>query len=308
MQEKRTAFADTNSRKKIPTYSAVKIEDVEPVGCPDTMRKGELQMSSKAAVEEKASPIVRISYAPEKALAILGDDALEIVGKVEKVKFDSPKTLDAGTETMDESKSVLERFDGIRAALNERVQAAIEPLKQFPVFEGVELIITFKAWPLRKRLETAMENGRVARAAYLDRQAQKDREEQQRLEAEQRKKNEAVAKTTVAAAKDAGADPATLKEIKREVLATPAPLFESKAMTTARAAGVGLQYDYYAQVTDLRKLLQLCLNNEIMLNTMQVAVEDIEKAYRKMASDQKERFVYEGIRFKRVPRDVRRGK
>ncbi|HVI07017.1 MAG TPA: hypothetical protein VND65_01860 [Candidatus Binatia bacterium] len=263
---------------------------------------------SSTATSAPQSPTVLIRYEPEKELALLGDDALEIVGKVEKIKFDSPKTLEAGTATMDECREVLERLDEIRARLNDRLQAAIEPLKEFPIFDGVEPIITFKAWPLRKRLETAMENGRQARAAYLDAEAQKERQKQQELEAEQRKKNEAAAKVAVQAAKGQGADPATLKEIKREVLSTQAPLFESKALSTARSTGVGLQYDYYAEVTDLRKLLQLCLNNEIMLNTMQVAVPEIEKAFRKMASDQKERFVYEGIRFKKVPRDVRRGK
>ena len=91
------------------------------------------------------------------------------------------------------------------------------------------------------------------------------------------------------------------------MLATPAPIVESKAQQVAQDVGAGLRYKWTAKITSLKSFLGFCLANPVMLATLASAVPDIEKAFGKMASDQKEQFKYPGIEYVRTPVDVSRG-
>ena len=265
--------------------------------------------TAPAAPQSTNNPTVLITYSPEKALAVIGEDARGISKQFASLKVTSQKSLEVSIEVTDAAQSVLDRIDGFREALVERVRAAGEGFHSMdPFFEGLKLGVTLQAWPAKTALEKDLKRVKDERARYLEQQENDRIAKQQKLDAEQREKNEKVAAKATAAAKDAGADPGSVKEIKREVLRTAAPMVASRAVDTARDSGVGLQYDYSAEIYDLTKFLTLCLNNEMMLNTLSKVREDMEKAFRSMAVDQKEKFEYSGIRYKKTPRDVQRSK
>ena len=149
-------------------------------------------------------------------------------------------------------------------------------------------------------------NLRNLRASYLAAEERKKQKAQLDAQAKQDEINRKNAEAAAKSAKAAGADKETVAEIKREVLATPAPIVESKAENVAESLNVSLRYTYSAKITNLKLFLGWALNNDMALNTLANATPDIEKAFRKMAADQKEKFVFPGITFVKNPVDVRR--
>lgn len=265
--------------------------------------------TAPATPQSDNNPTVLIRYEPAKYLSVIGVDAREVTKALVDIKIVNQKTLEPSIEATEAAKATLERIEVFRITLVEKVREAAAPFAEIdPFFEGLTLGVTLQKWPKKTELEKEQERVRALRANYLSEQEQKRIQEQNRLDAEQREKNQKIADNAAKAARSSGADTSTVKEIKREILQTPAPLVASKAVDTAKDAGVGLQYDYSAEIFDLSKFLTLCLNNPMMMNTLAKAKEDMEKVFRSMATDQKERFVYSGIRFKKTPRDVQRRK
>lgn len=258
--------------------------------------------------QDANNPTVLIKYSTEKQLASMGADARQITTQLAAIKVTNQATLDKSIEATDASQSVLDRIEEFRVTLVEKVRTAGERFTEVDdFFAGLKLGVTMSL-PARVTLEKELKRVKDERAVYLDKQEQARVQAQNKLDAEQREKNKKIADQAAASAKQAGADPATVKEIKREILQAPAPMVFSKGIDTAREAGVGLQYDYSAEIYDVKKFLTLCLNNDMMLNTLTKALPDMEGAFRTMATDQKEKFVYEGIRFKKKPKDVQRRK
>jgi hypothetical protein len=248
---------------------------------------------------------VSIVYSPEKQVVALGENALAILGKLRTVVVTTPKQLESASETINFAGDVLDEMAEVRDALATRVKDAFEPYKRFAFFAGAEINITLKI-PMKQQLETAYQAGKTRRAQYLDMERLRLQREQLAKQAEQDRINKKAADDAAAAAKKAGADKATVAEIKQAVLATPAPIVESKAANVAEAQNVSLRYNYTAQITDLSRFLAYAIANKVMLNTLAVATPELEKAFRKMATDQKEQFQYPGITFKKTPVDVSR--
>ena len=163
--------------------------------------------------------------------------------------------------------------------------------------------LTIRKWSLRQLLNDGITRLRNVRANYLAEEERKLRQAQLDAQAEQDRINRKAADDAAKAAKAAGADKATVQTIKQEVLATPAPIVTSKALDAATST---VRYGYSAKITDLPKFLKMCLENPVMLNTLKVAIPDMESAFRKMAGDQKENFIYAGITFDKKPIDVGR--
>jgi hypothetical protein len=264
-----------------------------------------MDKSKVAETGLSVNPVVSITYNPEKQVLALGNRALEVLGKLQGTKITSPKTLEAATEIFLSADAVLTEIGEVRDALANRVKEAFEPYKRFPLFEGSEINITMKI-PARQRLDDAYRASKSSRAQYLAAEDERIRRENLAKQAEQDRINREAAQKAAAEAKKQGADRSTIAEIKQAVLETPAPIVTSKAAEVAQAANVTLRYNYYASVTDLKKFLGLCLQNESFFNTLKSAVPDIEAAFRTTANTQKEAFNYPGITFRKVPVDVGR--
>src|SRR5882672_464246 len=210
--------------------------------------------TAPATPQTDNNPTVLIRYEPAKYLAVIGVDAREVTEALVEIKAVNQKTLEASIEATEASKTLLERIELFRTTLVERVRAAAAPFAEAdPFFEGLTLGVTLQKWPKKTELEKEQERVRTARANYLADQETKRIAEQNRVDAEQREKNQKIADSTAKTAKQSGADAATVKEIKREILQTPAPLVSSRGIDTAKDAGVGLQYDWSADIFDLPK-------------------------------------------------------
>jgi hypothetical protein len=264
--------------------------------------------STSSSTPQSVNPTVLITYNPEKELALLGTTALETLETLRDIKITNEDSLHESITATDDSQAVLDRLEEFRLTLVERIRESGARFEKVdPFFKGIKLGLTMTL-PERAALEKEHKRVKDERASYLDKQEQARIAAQQKVDAEQKKKNEAIAAKATQAAKASGADRDTVREIRNEILAAPAPIVESKVTTAASDAGIGLQYDYSAEIFNLRKFLMLAWNNDLILHTLEKAKEDMEKAFRSMAVDQKEKFVYDGIRYKKKPRDVQRRK
>jgi hypothetical protein len=264
---------------------------------------------NSTAVSEKQyadNPLVLIKYEPENALALLSQAAKKSLATVQAEKITNVKQLESASVVLQDAEIRMEQIETFTATLREKVQRAAEKFREIPGFEDFEVTLTIRKWALKSSLGDAIRNLKTSRAQYLSAEKEKLRRAQWEADERQRKANEAAAKEAAKAAREAGADRQAVAAIKQEVLSTPAPIVESKAANVAQEMGATLRYQYTAQITDLKKFLGLCLNNEVFLNTLRMAQPDIEKAFRKMASDQKEAFNYPGISFVKTPVDVSR--
>ncbi len=260
--------------------------------------------ANKNQIQE--NPTVLIRYEPETQLVRVGEDALTVLGQLQGAKITSLKSLESSSEILHDGEISLDMIAKTREQFASRVKAAFAPFLKYPVFHGAAINITL-TMPLRQQIEQAVQKLRVSRANFLAEEQRKAQQAQLAAEAEQRRINEAAAKKAAEAAKKAGADKETIAEIKQEVLATPAPLVESKAAAVAQSVGASVRYKYYAKVTNLKSLLGACLNNEVLFNTLTAAVPDIQDAFNAMAGAQKEAFNYPGITYEKVAIDVSRG-
>jgi hypothetical protein len=252
------------------------------------------------------NPLVLIKYDPENALAILAINTTKTLAQLNGAKITSVKQLEAGSEILEDARARSEEVETFINTLREKVQAAAMRFRDFQGFEDFEVTLTIRKWGLRQLLNDGIARLRGARAQFLAADAERIRRENLAKQAEQDRINKEAADKAAAAAKKQGADRQTVADIKQAVLSTPAPIVTSKAAETAQAVGASVRYAYYAKITDLRKFIGFCYNNEIMLNTLKAATEDIESTFRKMASDQKEAFQYPGITFDKRPVDVGR--
>ncbi len=253
-------------------------------------------------------PQVSIVYQPEKALIILNQDAQGALGKLQGITgVASLKSLEITTELIHDGETGLARLTEFRDSLAHRVKAAFAPFLEMPGFEGAGINITL-TWPLRQKLDTAITRARTARAQYLAAEQEKTRQAQLAAEAKQREENQKRADAAAKAAKKSGADRETIAEIKSDVMSKPAPLVSSRAIDTAKGAGVSLVYRYVAKCTDLRAFLTACLANPVLFNTLLAAEPDIEGAFNKLASDQKEHFSYPGMTYEKIASDRQRGR
>lgn len=264
--------------------------------------------SAAPARQQQENPLVRIVYDPEDALARLGGSMLKTITRVATVvKITNAKELESASMVLSDAEIEAERINVFLAGLRERVQDAAERFTEIEGFEGFQVTLTVRKWPKWNQLQDGISAIKRKRAEFNDAEARRIRQAQADADAKQREINEKAARDAAAAAKKAGADAATVKEIKQEVLATPAPIVESKAQQLAQDLGAGLRYKWTAKITSLKSFLGFCLNNPVMLATLSSAIPDIEKAFGKMASDQKEQFNFPGITFVKTPVDVSRG-
>lgn len=259
-----------------------------------------------ASTQIADNPLVSIVYSPENSLRILGHDAADVLAKLQGAKISNLKTLESASELMHDGEVMAERIETFRVSLVQKVQAAASRFRDINGFEDFEITVTIKRWGLRSLLADSIQRLRGNRAQYLADEQEKARRQQAAIDAEQRRKNQEEADRAAAAAKKAGADKATVAQIKEDVMATPAPIVESRAATVAQSVGASVRYSYSAKITDLRAFLGVVLSNDVLFNTLLAAKPEIEAAFRKMASDQKELFNYAGATFDKKAVDVNR--
>jgi hypothetical protein len=252
------------------------------------------------------NPTVLIRYEPENALAVLAGNTTKMLARLTGAKITNPKTLESASELIHQAQITSDEVETFIDTLREKIQNAAARFREYEGFEDFEVTLTVRRWGLRKLLTTGISKLKNARAQFLADEQERVRREQLTKQAEQDRLNKLAADKAAAEAKKQGADKATVAEIKQAVLAVPAPIVTSKAAEVAQAAGASVRYAYYARITDLKKFLGTCLNNEVLFNTLKVAIPDIEAAFRKMASDQKESFSYAGLTFEKKPVDVGR--
>lgn len=253
-----------------------------------------------ASTQLAENPKVSIVYAPEEQILEIGNHAVKALAKLKALAVRDPKTLSEADIIIRTTSLIQDEILEVRDGLAARVKQAWEPYKSFPLFAGSEINITLSI-PLRQKLEDAYRRTKQSRANYLAAEEEKVRREQLEKQAEQDRINREAAAKAAAEAKKQGADKETVQEIKQAVLATPAPIVTSKALDNATST---VRYQYTAEITNLKSFLGACLNNDVLCNTLASAVPDIEKAFRKMADDQKEAFKYPGITFKKTAADV----
>lgn len=262
--------------------------------------------ATPAVSQVSDNPIVLIKYDPENALPILAQNATKVLALVRSATITNIKQLESASQILGDAEIRADEIEVFAASLREKVQHAASRFQQIPGFEDFEVTLTIRKWGLKSLLSDAIRNLKNHRAKFLSDEAEKARMAQLAAQAAQDRINKKAADDAAAAAKKAGADKATVAEIKQAVLATPAPIVESKAANVAEAQNVSLRYNYTAQITDLSRFLAYAIANKVMLNTLAVATPELEKAFRKMATDQKEQFQYPGITFKKTPVDVSR--
>lgn len=265
-----------------------------------------MQKVAQAVPPAQDNPLVRIEYQPANALAELSSNTAAMLTRLQLAKVTNVKSLESATEVIRSAQVTEGEIDTFIDTLRERIQQAAEKFRLIPGFEDFSITLTVRQWSLRQRLTAAIWDLKNARAKFLSDEQERVKREQAEKQAAQDRINREAAQKAAAAAKKQGADAATVRDIKESVLATPAPIVESKAVTAAQDAGVSLRYAYTAQITNLKQFLGTCLNNPVLFNTLSAAIPDIEKAFRKMANDQKEAFSYAGIMFKKTPVDVGR--
>ncbi len=256
--------------------------------------------TAPAETQIQINPQVSITYSPEKQVLALGNNALHVLARLQELKPSNLKTLEETNQALNVGGLVLDEIAEVRDALATRVKDAFEPYKRFPLFEGSEINITMTI-PLRQKIENAFRAAKQSRANYLAAEQERVRRENLAKQVEQDRINAEAAKKAAAEAKKQGADKQTVADIKMAVMETPAPTVTSKALDAATST---VRYSYSAKITDLKKFLGTCLQNEALFNTLQAAVPEIEKAFRGMASAQKEAFNYAGITFKKTAIDV----
>jgi hypothetical protein len=254
------------------------------------------------------NPLVLIKYEPENALPALAGSAALALKNLREVKISSVKDLEPASATLDVAERRMEEIEEFKATLRERVQEAASRFRHVPGFEDFEVTLTIRKWTLNQLLADGIRAVRNMRAKFNADEEEKTRRANLQRQAEQDRINKEAADKAAAQAKKAGADTQTVKEIKQNVLATPAPIIESKAEQVSQSLGVSVSYKYSAKITSLKSFLGFALNNDIILATLEKAVPEIEKAFRKMAEDQKERFKYPGIEYVKTPVDVNRGR
>jgi anti-sigma28 factor (negative regulator of flagellin synthesis) len=258
--------------------------------------------------QEHHNPEVLIRYSPENVLPALSGAAALALKKLNEVKIVTVKDLVPASEVLAMAEHRMEEIEEFKSMLRERVQEAASQFRTIQGFEDFEVTLTIRKWTLNQLLADGIRAVRNMRAKFNADEEEKTRRANLQRQAEQDRINKEAADKAAASAKKAGADNATVKEIKQNVLATPAPVIESKAEQVSQSLGVSVSYKYTAKLTNLKSFLGFALNNEIILSTLEKAVPDIEKAFRKMAEDQKERFKYPGIEYVKTPVDVNRGR
>jgi heme-degrading monooxygenase HmoA len=236
----------------------------------------------------------------------MAKDVTLAIGKIGDVKIANVKELNAASAILDLAIMRSTQVETFAASLRERVQQAAEKFREIEGFEDFEVTLTIRKWGLKNRLLDGITRLRNARAKFNADEQEKLRRAQLAKDAEQDRLNKIEADKAAAAAKKAGASKETVQEIRREVLATPAPIVESKTAIAAENAGAGLRYQFTADITNVRTFLQSVLANEDRLKTLGAAREDMESAFRNQARDQKEQFGFPGITYRRTPVDVRR--
>jgi hypothetical protein len=260
------------------------------------------------ARQSQENPLVRIVYDPENALAVLGASISKTVTRVlDVMKITNVKELSSASDVLSDAEIEAERVNVFLAGLRERVQESVERFAVFDGFEGIQVTLTVRRWPKWNQLQDGISAIKSMRARFNAAEDRRIKQAQADADANQRRINQRAADEAAKAAKKAGADPESVKQIKQEVLATPAPIVESKAQQIAQDVGAGLRYKWTARITSLKSFLGFCLNNPVMLATLGAAIPEIERAFRKMADDQKEQFKYPGIEYVKTPVDVSRG-
>lgn len=253
------------------------------------------------------NPLVVIKYSPESAPLVLADNTTKMLTRVQSVKsIANAKQLETATEIISAAKITADEVETFIASLRDGIQHACERVRNLKGYEDFEATLTVRKWGLRTMLVDSISRLRGMRAKFLSDEEARTRRENLEAQAKQDKINETAAAKAQQSAIKAGADKGTAAEIRREVLATPAPIVTSRAASVAQDAGVSIRYKYTAKITSLKSFLGFCLNNPVMLATLSAAVPDIEKSFRKMADDQKEAFKYPGIELVKTPVDVER--
>ena len=196
------------------------------------MAKDNAGVAQKQVAE---NPIVRIEYNPENALIVLGSSAASALKAVRKTTITNPTQLASATEILNDAEICAEQIEVFKATLRERVQQAIERFRSIPNFEDIGVTLTFRTWSLNQSLMDGIRNLKNLRANYLAEEDRKVRQRQADAEAEQRRKNQENADRAAKAAKAQGADKETIAQIKSDVMATPAPIVESKARRSRRS-------------------------------------------------------------------------
>ena len=256
------------------------------------------------------NPLVSIKYQPEDALATLATDSSKTLALLGKVKIGNPNDLESASSVLQIAELRADQIETFKATLREKVQQAASRFRELPgceeFFGDFQVTLTVRTWTANSLLVDAIRRVKNLRANYLAEEDRKVRQRQAEAEAEQRRKNQIAADNAAKAAKAQGADKETIAQIKNDVMATPAPIVESKAQMVAENVGASLRYNYTAKITNLKSFLGFCLQNGVMYATLGAAIPEIEKAFRKMAADQKEAFKYPGIEFVKTPVDVSR--
>ena len=258
--------------------------------------------------QESESPHVLVKFTPAESPLFVAEHASKSLARIDAIKeIKNLKQLETASEVIDSAGITSDEIEEFVGKLRARIQEATERVREFKGYEDFEATLTIRKWGLRQMLNDGLGRLKNLRARYLaDEQARINRENLAK-QAEQDRINKKAADEAAAAAKKAGADKGTIAQIREEVMATTAPVVPSRAMETASAMGASLRYNYTAEITNLKSFLGFCLQNPVMYATLGAAIPDIEKAFRKMASDQKEAFKYPGIQFKKTPVDVARG-
>ncbi len=261
-----------------------------------------------AGVSQKQAenPLVLIKYEPANALPVLSSGAAAALKELRTAKITNLRELDSSSNILQRAQFQAEEIEQFKATLREKVQAAAARFREIPGFEDFEVTLTIRKWGLNQLLIDGIRTVKNARAKFLSDEAEKVRRANLEAQAKQDAINKKAADDAAAAAKKAGADKETVQQIKQEVLATPAPIIESKAAAIAENVGASVRYTYAAKITNLKSFLGFVLNNDVMYATMGVAIPDIEKAFKKMAMDQKAAFKYPGIESVMTPVDVAR--
>lgn len=255
------------------------------------------------------NPAVLIRYSPENAPALLASNAMKALAKVQSVKsIESARSLEAASAVIADVQITAQELDTFLDNLRAAIQKACERVREVPGYEDFEGSFTCRKWSLRSLITDGLRRLKDSRARFISDENERVRRENLAKQAEQDRINREAANKAAAEARKQGADKQTVAEIKQTVLATPAPIVTSRAVESAKESGVSLRYSYTAEITSLKSFLGACLSNDVLFNTLTKAIPDIEKAFRGMATDQKELFKFPGMTFKKTPVDIgRRG-
>jgi hypothetical protein len=259
--------------------------------------------TASAIPQAQENPIVLIRYQPENAPLQLANETSKMLARIQTVRaVTNIKQREQADEIIADARIASDQVETFLESLRAGIERACSRVREIPGYEDFEGSFTCRKWGIRQRLAAGIASLRNMRANFLAAEEEKLRRENLAKQAEQDRINAEDARKAAADAEKQGADKQTIADIKQAVMETPAPVVTSKALESATST---VRYDYSAQITDLKKFLGLCLNNEVFLNTLKGAIPEIEKQFRKMASDQKEAFSYAGITFAKKPVDVK---